>query len=161
MSEKTASKLKIERVREEELPELVEVYLKAYKGLEEYAYTHPEDVKSYLNWLWNRDNEGFFTAKVGGKIVGFVAGDANWFSKRERKRVGAIHEIVVLPEYQGQGIGKALMERVLNYFKEKGLDTAELWVGDENRKAFEFYKRFGFQQNGRYNYWLRMTKKLK
>lgn len=160
MGEKAVSELKIERVKKEELPQLIDVYLKAYKGLEEYAYTHPEDVKSYLNWLWNRDSEGFFVAKVGDKIVGFVAGDANWFSKRERKRVGAIHEIVVLPEYQGQGIGKALMEKVLSYFKEKGLDTAELWVGDENRKAYEFYKRFGFHENGRYNYWVRMTKKL-
>ncbi len=160
MGEKAVSELKIERVRKEKLPQLIDVYLKAYKGLEEYAYTHPEDVKSYLNWLWNRDHEGFFVAKVGDKIVGFVAGDANWFSKREKKRVGAIHEIVVLPEYQEQGIGKALMEKVLNYFKEKGLDAVELWVGDENRKAYEFYRRFGFQENGRYNYWVRMTKKL-
>jgi len=160
MGEKAVSELKIERVKKEELPRLVEIYLKAYEGLEEYAYTHPEDVKSYLNWLWNRDSEGFFVAKVGDKIVGFVAGDANWFSKREKKQVGAIHEIVVLPEYQGQGIGKALMEKVLSYFKEKGLDTAELWVGDENERAHEFYKRLGFQSDGRYNYWIRMTKRL-
>jgi len=160
MSKKTQVNLKIERSKEEELPKLVDLYLRAYKGLEEYAYTHPKDVKSYLKWLWNRDKEGIFLAKVNGKIVGFVAGDANWFSRREGKRVGAIHEIVVDPEYQGHGIGTALMNTVLEYFKSKGLDTAELWVGDENYRAINFYKKFGFQENGRYNYWIRMTKKL-
>lgn len=161
MGKEAVSEIKIERVKKEELPKLIDIYLKAYRGLEEYAYTHPEDVRSYLHWLWNRDSEGFFVAKDGDKIIGFVAGDANWFSKREKKKVGAIHEIVVLPEYRGMGIGKALMERVLNYFKEKGLDTAELWVGDENERAIEFYKKFGFEESGRYNYWIRMTKRLK
>lgn len=160
MSKKTQINLKIERAKEEDLPKLVDLYLRAYKGLEEYAYTHPKDVKSYLKWLWNRDKEGIFLAKVDGKIVGFVAGDANWFSRREGKRVGAIHEIVVDPEYQGHGVGTALLNTILEYFKKKGLDTAELWVGDENYKAINFYKKFGFQESGRYNYWIRMIKKL-
>ncbi|GAB6065851.1 GNAT family N-acetyltransferase [Aquifex pyrophilus] len=160
MSDKAKTEVKIERVKEEDIPKLVDLYLRAYKGLEEYAYTHPKDVESYMRWLLNRDPEGFLVAKVNGKIVGFVAGDANWYSRREKKRVGAIHEIVVDPEYQGMGIGTRLMEEILNYFKKKGLDTAELWVGDENYRAINFYKRFGFQERGRYNYWIRMTKSL-
>ena len=161
MDEKTKLEFKIENVKEEELFKLVDIYLRAYKGLEEYAYTHPEDVKGYLKWLYNRDKSGFFVVKVNDKIVGFVAGDANWFSRRERKNVGAIHEIVVDPDYQGQGIGTTLMKKILEYFKGKELDTAELWVGDENYRAINFYKRFGFQEAGRYNYWIRMVKRLK
>jgi len=158
--EETRLNLRIERVKEKELPQLVNLYLKSYKGLEEYSYTHPDDVMSYLKWLYNRDPEGFRVAKVEGKVVGFVSGDANWYSRRERKRVGAIHEIVVDPDYQGLGVGKRLMENILEYFKKKGLDTAELWVGDENTRAISFYKKFGFFENGRYNYWIRMTRKL-
>ncbi len=150
----------IERAREEDLEKLVPIYLEGYRGLEEYSYTHPEDVKSYMRWLWKRDREGIFVAKVGDKIAGFVAGDANWFSKREHKKVGAIHEIVVHPEYRGMGIGKALMEKVMDYFRSKGLDTAELWVGDENLKALDFYRELGFKEKGRYNYWVRMTTSL-
>ncbi len=148
---------KIERAKEEDLEELAKVYLEGYRGLEEYSYTHPEDVRAYMRWLWKRDPEGIFVAKVDGRIVGFVAGDANWFSKREHKKVGAIHEIVILPEYQGMGIGHALMEKILDYFRNKGLHTAELWVGDENHRAIEFYRNFGFKEKGQYNYWVRMT----
>ena len=148
---------KIERAKEEDLEELAKVYLEGYRGLEEYSYTHPEDVRAYMRWLWRRDPEGVFVAKVDGRIVGFVAGDANWFSKREHKKVGAIHEIVILPEYQGMGIGHALMEKILDYFRNKGLHIAELWVGDENHRAIEFYRNFGFREKGQYNYWVRMT----
>ena len=148
---------RIERVKEEDLEELGRVYLEGYKGLEEYSYTHPEDVKAYMSWLWRRDPEGILVARVDGKTAGFVAGDANWFSKREHKKVGAVHEIVVLPEYRGMGIGKALMERILDYFRSKRLDTVELWVGDENYRAIEFYRKLGFREKGRYNYWIRMT----
>ncbi len=154
-------RFKIEGAEDRDLETLVELYLEGYRGLEEYSYTHPEDVRSYMKWLHRRDPEGLFLSKVGQEIVGFVAGDANWFSKRSRKRVGAVHEIVVLPRYRGMGIGKALMERVFEYFRVKGLDTVELWVGDENKRALEFYKRLGFKEDGRYNYWIRMTRSLR
>ncbi len=150
----------IERARREDLKDLIDIYLEGYKGLEEYSYTHPEDVRAYMDWLWRRDPEGIFVAKVEGKKVGFVAGDANWFSKRSGKRVGAVHEIVVLPDFRGMGIGKALMEKILDYFSKKGLDTAELWVGDGNFRAMEFYRKLSFKESGRYNYWVRMVKDL-
>ncbi len=151
----------VERAREEDLDKLADLYTTSYKGLEEYAYTHPKDVKSYMRWLWDRDKEGILVAKDRGEIVGFVAGDSNWFSKRAQKNVGAIHEIVVHPDYRRKGVGRMLMEKVLEYFKDKGLETAELWVGDENLPAMEFYKGFGFKEDGRYNYWVRMTLDLK
>ncbi|WP_457601678.1 N-acetyltransferase family protein [Hydrogenivirga sp.] len=151
---------KIERAEEGDLDRLAELYLVGYRGLEEYSYTHPKDVRAYMRWLWRRDPEGIFVAKANGDIVGFVAGDANWFSKREHKKVGAIHEIVVHPDYRGAGIGRALMEKILDYFREKGLHTAELWVGDENYRAIDFYRNFGFKEKGQYNYWVRMTREL-
>lgn len=152
--------MRIRRAENGDIKDLVEVYLQGYKGLEEYSYTHPEDVQAYLNWLFRRDVAGIWVAEEEGKIVGFIASDGNWFSKREGKVVGAIHELVILPEYRNKGIGKALVEKVIEYFKSRGLDTAELWVGDKNTQALEFYKSLGFEERDRFNYWIRMTKPL-
>lgn len=152
--------MRIRRAENGDIKDLVEVYLQGYKGLEEYSYTHSEDVQAYLNWLFRRDVAGIWVAEEDGKIVGFVASDGNWFSKREGKVVGAIHELVILPEYRNKGIGKALVEKVIEYFKSRGLDTAELWVGDKNTQALEFYKSLGFEERYRFNYWIRMTKPL-
>ena len=151
----------IEKANSESIEELARIYLEGYKGLEEYAYTHIEDVLAYLNWLFRRDVAGIFVAILDGKKVGFIASDGNWFSKREGKVVGAIHELVVLPEYRGMGVGKKLLKRAIQYFKERGLDTVELWVGDKNSWALEFYKKHGFVEKDRFNYWIRMTKALK
>lgn len=153
--------MKVRRAEESDIKELVEVYLRGYKGLEEYSYTHPDDVQAYLNWLFRRDVAGIWVAEENGRIVGFVASDGNWFSKREGKVVGAIHELIVLPEYRNRGIGKALVEKALEYFRSRGLDIAELWVGDENTRAIEFYKKLGFEEKDRFNYWVRMTRSLK
>ena len=152
--------MRIRRAENGDIKDLVEVYLQGYKGLEEYSYTHSEDVQAYLNWLFRRDVAGIWVAEEDGKIVGFVASDGNWFSKREGKVVGAIHELVILPEYRNKGIGKALVQKAIEYFKSRGLDTAELWVGDKNTQALEFYKSLGFEEKDRFNYWIRMTKPL-
>ncbi|HAV40061.1 MAG: GNAT family N-acetyltransferase [Aquificota bacterium] len=152
--------MRIRRAENGDIKDLIEVYLQGYKGLEEYSYTHPEDVQAYLNWLFRRDVAGIWVAEEEGKIVGFIASDGNWFSKREGKVVGAIHELVILPEYRNKGIGKALVQKAIEYFKSRGLDTAELWVGDKNTQALEFYKSLGFEEKDRFNYWIRMTKPL-
>ncbi len=152
--------MRIRRAENGDIKDLIEVYLQGYKGLEEYSYTHPEDVQAYLNWLFRRDVAGIWVAEEEGKIVGFIASDGNWFSKREGKVVGAIHELVILPEYRNKGIGKALVQKAIEYFKSRGLDTAELWVGDKNTQALEFYKSLGFEEKNRFNYWIRMTKPL-
>ncbi len=152
--------MKLRRAEERDREKLIDVYLRGYKGLEEYSYTHPDDVQAYLSWLFRRDAEGIWLVEEDGKVVGFVASDGNWFSKREGKVVGALHELVVLPEYRRRGIGRALVERALEYFKSRGLDMAELWVGDENSYAMSFYKNLGFEERDRFNYWVRMTKAL-
>ncbi|MGC8754871.1 MAG: GNAT family N-acetyltransferase, partial [Thermosulfidibacteraceae bacterium] len=82
----------------------MEDYIKAYSDLKEYKYTSKKDIKNYFKWLYKRDKEGFFVAEVDGKIVGFAAGDANWINS-EGEKVLEIHEIFVIPEMRGKGIG--------------------------------------------------------
>ena len=142
------------------IDEVAKLYLKSYKNLEEYSYTHEEDVKVYINWLLRRDVAGLFVVKDGDKIVGFMAVDGNWYSKKYNKVVGAIHEIFVDPDYFGKGAGSMLMEKAIEYFKQRNLDLIELWVGDKNEKAMKFYEEFGFRKDGQYNFWVRMVKDI-
>ena len=142
------------------IDEVAKLYLKSYKNLEEYSYTHEEDVKVYINWLLRRDVAGLFVVKDGDKIVGFMAIDGNWYSKKYNKVVGAIHEIFVDPDYFDKGVGSMLMEKAIEYFKQRNLDLIELWVGDKNEKAMKFYEKFGFRKDGQYNFWIRMVKDI-
>jgi len=153
-------RIRIRNVTNDDLDDFVEIYRLAYRGLEEYAYTKTRDIKSYFRWLMNRDRDGFFVAEVDDRPVGFVACDANWFSFFEDEGVGEIHEIFVRPDWQGRGIGSALLLKALDYARERGRRIAGLWVGVGNVRARRFYEKFGFEERGRWGKWIRMVKRI-
>ncbi len=153
-------RLKIRNVTNDDLKSFVDIYRLAYRGLEEYAYTSTRDIKHYFRWLMNRDRDGFFVAEIDGKPVGFVACDTNWVSFYENEEMGEIHEIFVHPEWQGKGIGSALLSKALDYAKRRGRRMAGLWVGVGNVRAKKFYERFGFKEAGIWGRWLRMVREL-
>lgn len=57
---------------------------------------------------------------------------------------GDIHYLYVYPEYRGRGYGSLMMERMLAYFRENGVQFAELRVVAGN-KSRDFYEQYGFQ----------------
>ena len=159
LKERIAHDLIIRRVRQDELNKLVSVYLSAYEGLEEYAYTSGSEVRSYLRWLYRGDPDGFFVAELDGKVVGFVAVHTNWWDKRIG-RTAEIHELVVHKKYQRIGIGTKLMECAIEHAIESGCNFVSLWVGSKNTVAREWYRRLGFEEVGEGYYWVRMIKCL-
>ncbi len=140
------------------LNSLVTLYLEAYRGLEEYAYARLKDVRHYLKWLYKRAPNSFFLALEGGRPLGFIVADAQWLEEGEP--IGEIHEIVVAPGAREKGIGKALIEKALEHFRESRLTKAGLWVGEKNLKARDFYRHLGFVEKGKVGRWIRMERPL-
>ena len=59
--------------------------------------------------------------------------------------IAFLADVVVLPEYQGQGIGRAMMERVMAYIggqMKEGWRIQMVLVAAEGKEAF--YEKFGF-----------------
>jgi len=57
---------------------------------------------------------------------------------------GYIHELQVLPEHQGQGIGTAVVERVIEEAAARGVSVT-LSVVPANPRAKQLYERLGFE----------------
>ena len=55
-----------------------------------------------------------------------------------------LEDLVVLPEYQGKGIGRSLLDHLLKWCREKGCLRIQLLADRDNGKALEFYKREGW-----------------
>ncbi len=53
--------------------------------------------------------------------------------------------IDLLPRAQGQGWGRKLMETLLGELRRRGSAGVHLGLGTSNQRAFEFYKRVGFE----------------
>lgn len=78
-------------------------------------------------------------AKDEEKIVGYY-----FVEKTENKN--RINSLYVLPQYQGQGIGKQLLLQALQWLENNKPTVLE--VASYNAKAIVFYKSFGFVENG-------------
>ena len=77
-------------------------------------------------------------AVADGRMIGFVAGDP-----RDSKGISWIATIGVLPEFQRQGIGRALLRAC-----ERKLTTPRirLCVRTDNGAAIQLYEREGYQR---------------
>jgi ribosomal-protein-alanine N-acetyltransferase len=57
--------------------------------------------------------------------------------------------LAVHPDYQGQGLGRALLHGLLSIARQRGLEQATLEVRVSNHPALALYDKFGFQKAGR------------
>jgi ribosomal protein S18 acetylase RimI-like enzyme len=81
-----------------------------------------------------------WVAKEAERIVGFC------LAKKEGMQ-NKIQAIYVLPEYQGTGIGKRLLQTALDWLGSQR--EIVLNVAAYNHQAINFYRRFGFIPSGR------------
>ncbi|NIO37222.1 GNAT family N-acetyltransferase [Candidatus Bathyarchaeota archaeon] len=79
--------------------------------------------------------------QIGDAIAGYV-------DYQVEKGVARILGIFVYKTRRRRGIGKELMERILNDLTKKGCHKVRLKVFSENRGALEFYRNLGFSREG-------------
>lgn len=82
----------------------------------------------------------FLLAKEDSVCLGFAAFEHHYLNANCTR----LHKIYLLPESQGKGLGKMLLERVVDLAKENHSDRISLNVNRFN-KAFAFYKKMGFE----------------
>jgi len=102
--------------------------------------TPPEDRD--LTKAWQR-GDGIYAARRGNKILGYIHLEVD----REMK-TGHIRRHVVAPEFRGQGVGVALLERVVEWGRERKLRGIEVALSTKNHPAIEFYLTHDFAFTG-------------
>jgi ribosomal protein S18 acetylase RimI-like enzyme len=87
-------------------------------------------------------------AEAGGEPVGFVDFGICRDGDVSPGSVGEVMAIYVHPGAWGRGIGSALLREALDRLRSDGFAEVRLWVIEGNRRAIEFYERFGFVRDG-------------
>jgi ribosomal protein S18 acetylase RimI-like enzyme len=67
------------------------------------------------------------------------------FSTFEARPLLNVHDLAVLPEHRGRGVGRALLAGVEQRARTRGCCKLTLEVQDDNEPARRLYARFGFQ----------------
>ena len=129
----------------------VRTWQSAYSGLVPDSYLQSLTVElRTITWIRNIENAlpktRIFVAEFGNQIVGFLSVGAN----REigPTSEGEIFAIYVDPEFQGQGIGSALMSAGAQRLRNDGFTTAILWVLHDNLPTRSWYESHGWKADG-------------
>ena len=112
---------------------------------EEFDYT-PEEEASVLAGRRDDPRSMMLVAEMNGQIIG----SADICSHGTKSRVMHRGElgISVRKDYWRQGIGSALMERLISFAAQAGFEQIELTVESKNRRALALYHKYGFTVYG-------------
>ena len=83
-----------------------------------------------------------FFAEVDGNLAGRIKMMKWW------NQFGYVEDLVVNPEYRGLGIGRKLLERGIQWAREKGYPGVMLETQDNNVPACMLYQSCGFVLGG-------------
>ena len=120
------------------------------RALEEHPESFgsaPEDMRNftYEAWIDLRQNPNMpaFGAFIDGDLVGTIGMNRSPRAKmRHRMDIGAMY---VMPEHQGKGIGRMLLDKAIDYARtQDGVEDIVLAVTCGNNAARHLYRSAGF-----------------
>ena len=83
----------------------------------------------------------------GDVVVGNAIVERNKIARYNHR---AEISITVLKKYWGRGIGSQLMQMMIDFAKQTGVEILYLEVRSDNERAISLYKKFGFSKIGAY-----------
>lgn len=145
----------------EDFDTLRELSIKTY--YETFAHLNtPEDMQAYLDEAFevnklcnelNSPNSDFFFLFFNNALAGYLKlNEAPSQTDINDSSALEIERIYVASEFQGEGLGRYLMEQAIAIATERKKKYAWLGVWEKNEKAIRFYKKSGFYEIGTHTF---------
>ena len=136
------NKLVIRPAEEKDASDIIKLIkeLADYEKLSDMVVVSEDDIKKVA---FGKDK---FVEILIAEYEGNFAGQAlffNNFSTFLGKPGIYLEDLVVEPKYRGKGIGKALLQKIIDLAKERNYGRVEWSVLDWNEPAIKFYKNIG------------------
>jgi len=112
-----------------------------------------ETRESIIAWMTGCDpqalaggsrHETVLACRNGSRMIGIVSTSLYGYDGKSGPIIW-IREVAVLPEFQGEGYGRALVESALQYGLDHGATRAFLLADDCNTSAIVLYRKIGFE----------------
>lgn len=146
----------ITQAQKEDLPAILDVQRKAFMEVARIFHlkTMPQ-IEQTLESITDEFNKWHFLNAIfinlqstknmdsrfrGNDTCAKIVGSVRAYKKED---TCYIHRLVVLPEYQNKGIGKALMAAVEKRFRDH-VTRYELFTGSQDQRNLYFYNQLGY-----------------
>ena len=113
---------------------------------DEISYTQEEE-RQFIEEHNNAEDALLMLAFVDGEHAGNASFTREAGSRRAAHRAGI--GIALFQNYTGFGLGRLMLERLLDEVKKLGFEQAELTVVGGNKRARHLYESLGFRECGR------------
>jgi RimJ/RimL family protein N-acetyltransferase len=149
------SEVQIKRVAKESIENVKQLMLEALQNdplaftvyYDEYAFASLEWWDRYLESYINPLRGLMFLSEVEGKQVGMAG--LLFRSGRRNSHVATIVWVYVDPSERGKGVGKKLMDKILDTVqKDTSLKKLTLYVNSKQEAARKIYEKLGFKVTG-------------
>jgi mycothiol synthase len=120
----------------------LEVNNRAFEWHPEQGGWDAETLRARLREPWF-DPEGFLLHERDGRLAGFC-----WTKVHpdHRPPLGELYVVAVDPDFQGLGLGRALVVAGLHWLhRQRGLEATMLYVDAAHRRAVALYESLGFR----------------
>lgn len=97
-----------------------------------------------LQLMLDNDLGCIMVAQANEGVVGMCSGQLT-VSTAEGGPALLVEDVVVNPKWQGQGLGRRLMDQLSAWAKNKGVSRLQLLADRNNKTALDFYAKLGWQ----------------
>lgn len=107
----------------------------------------PTDYAAFMSSQLNDPNVIILVAEVNGDVIGYAYGaveDYDYMSLRGP--AGVLHDLIVDPENRGAGVGRMLLNAMLEQLKTRGTPRVVLTTAQGNDTAIALFTSAGFRR---------------
>ena len=138
---------------------------------------HTKDMNIHARWIYGQhpsdtliqtyiDRKERYLLMDGQNVAGMTAitmyqgedyREVLWSQSLKDDEVASLHILTVVPEYQGKGVSKKMMEEVISLAMEKGKKAIRLDTLASNIPAQHMYEKLGLEYRGKQNLYAENT----
>jgi ribosomal protein S18 acetylase RimI-like enzyme len=113
-----------------------------------YGEESPRTERAWRDWAAGRWRGGTAAVFAGRADNGTAVGTSTGAEYEVEPGVAHVYAMWVAPDARGAGVGRALVDAVADWARDRGCDRLVLSVTESNQTARRFYQACGFEDTG-------------
>jgi ribosomal protein S18 acetylase RimI-like enzyme len=107
----------------------------------------PEGYASFMGTQLEDPDKAVLVADTDGDVIGYAYAAIEGYDYMAlRGPAGVLHDIIVAPEHRGRGVGRLLLDAMLEFFRSREVPRVVLSTAERNEVAQRLFASMGFRR---------------